>query len=281
MKPLTIFLIVAVAIALYVVLAAVTDEAIPVDTNDADYEVELPILYADGTMDSIKQFKAMEAYHDDKIVDYIGFQVDVKWKSKTADDVRIVSPRSDRAHETKLVVSYQGSGSPIHISTYPLSQFTDADYSTLERGEWYHLFKGIKVTMTEVQSKIGLATSMDVNWSLRFELTVWYNTDRDSTVIEQHVINVHVPLHFPVGGGITPYDPVDPGPGTSPAYSHDATFTPLIPQKPIVVVKQGTTANVSTTFWMQTVSGTGGSGTATGTTQGNNLDQRGSGGFFW
>ena len=254
-KAITILAVLAVAMVLGVLFTAVTDEAIPIATNDADYEIVITINYVDGTSTTVKKFKALTAYHDDKLVESISISVDVKFKAKSDDPVQVLSTRSDPDHATELSVFVGGPAvTDSRLTTHPLSADTGADYSTVERGRWYHLFTDVGVTTSEVAQK---QLTYDVNWHLLFVLEVWYNDDPDVKEAKLHQIEVKLPLEFMPGGGMTNEQPSDPA--NDPVDPEDAKLDPtneyIAPGEPLIKKKQDKKEAIPNPPWKQSKPG--------------------------
>ena len=192
MRPLTIVVILVIVAIAILVTYNVTDDSISIKTKDVDYEATYEIVYTDGTKASIKKYATATVKHDDKTVKHITFDLDAKFQVPH-DDVRVNTPRNDPDHETKVTFFADvPDGGKYKVSEYPLSTFTNADFSVLDTGDWYNVFKDIKITTTELD----VASQMNLRnkFVLRTVVDIWYNIDPDKKELIHHELIFSIPF---------------------------------------------------------------------------------------
>ena len=205
-------MILAVVIAVLVVGGAwwvIADSTLRVVTNDVNYEATFEITYNDGSTVEVKRYKTASIMYEGKVVNYVTFDLDAKFKAKQMEDVRLLSPRSGGEQETKVTFYVKD---PVFgnekVSEYPLSATTNTDYSVLDTGTWYNVFKDLKITTTQMDD--ALTDFGQTSFSILAVVDVWYNLDPDKSEIIHHEIIFEVPFKIlditnevpdPDGGG--------------------------------------------------------------------------------
>ena len=192
----TLAVIIAAAIILGGAWWVMQSSGLKVVTKDVNYEATYSLVYEDGSSTTVKRYKTASVTYEQKVVEYVQFDLDAKFKATQAEDVRVLSPRAGGEHETRVtfyvVDSIYGAD---QISEYPLSTYTNTDYSVLDTGDWYNLFKDVKVTTSEIESAHGDWTGQ-TRFSLRTVVDVWYNLDPESTDLVHHELTFEVPFNI-------------------------------------------------------------------------------------
>ena len=201
MKRSTIILAIAFIAVVALLYFALARDEVAVTTDDADMEATIPVTYDDGSTESVKQFKSAESYYDDKVVESVGFSVDIKWKPKR-DNIWMLCPRADPDQATRLTVYAKSTGQRVEVSEHPLGALVSADFVKVETGVWYDLYKAITVTMSEVGDKIQFTTQY---WSLIWVLDVWYAVSEDAEEALHFTVEFSIEMEFksftPADGG--------------------------------------------------------------------------------
>lgn len=247
-----ILAIIVAAIVIGGIWMTVGSSNLTIVTKDVNYEASYEIVYADGSSVMVKKYKTASFQYQNKVVDYIDFDLDAKFKATQEDNVRLLSPRAGGDYETSVtfyvVDSIWGEN---QISEYPLSAYTNTDYSVLDTGDWYNVFKNLKVTTTEIKDARG---DMGANWefTLKTVVDVWYNLDPEKSDVIHHQLIFSIPFKIVEYTDKTP-DPDDGGGGgggdgkLDPGDPTQNPIQPFPPAKPIIKIDDA--IKLSVTPW--------------------------------
>ena len=247
-RPVTIIGICLALIVVGLVAYSFTSDSLVIRSTEADYEAKFPVKYTDGTTTTINKYATAYIQHDDKVVESIGFGLDVKFKV-SQDDVRVISDGSDPDHETKVTFNIiLPNFGEYQVSEYPLSTFTNADFSVLDTGDWYHLFVSDNVKVTPAELSTATEGSIGMNFVLQTVVDVWYNIDPTKNEFVHHRLKFTIPFRVIriVSDADLPDDQSDSDTG---AVQYNPGGDAIVATQPDIRLHYFGTTNVRTVPW--------------------------------
>ena len=219
MKPWAIAVVIVALLVGAVFFWGVFDHKVRVTTADTHLEGTIVMKDTSGKETQVKRLFTGSTSSNGSYLKEFKFNLDVKFKTSEGDNAWILSSMTDKTHATELIIRAQTSGDSVDVKKIPLSSFTNSDFTKTKTGEWYHLFKDVKLTATELESKMK-GKIWSYNFDLVFSVDLWYSlTGEKSEEVNQVTVDIGVPIKIVVAELVNPNpNPIDWDPSVQPIY---------------------------------------------------------------